>query len=81
MIGLNLVRKADFDVVDVDLIFGIPGQTDEILIEDINTASSVGQPRFPLTLSLTLLLQIIIINLCLKRAKADAAGSFCSCRA
>lgn len=39
---LKLARKADFDVVDVDLIFGIPGQTDEILIEDINTAFQCG---------------------------------------
>lgn len=35
---LNLVRDAGFDVVDVDLIFAIPGQTDEILAKDIETA-------------------------------------------
>lgn len=39
---LTLVRKYCFDVVDVDLIFAIPGQTDEILASDIKTAFDYG---------------------------------------
>jgi len=39
---LHLVRDAGFDVVDVDLIFAIPGQTDEILAKDIETAFKNG---------------------------------------
>ena len=36
------VAEAGFDVVDVDLIFAIPGQTDEMLIHDVDTAFSLG---------------------------------------
>ncbi len=39
---LQLVRNSGFDVVDVDLIFAIPGQTDSILINDIQTAFENG---------------------------------------
>lgn len=36
------IRAACFDVIDVDLIFAIPGQTHETLIKDIETAFSLG---------------------------------------
>lgn len=36
------VRKAKFETVDVDLIFAIPGQTTEILINDIEMAFENG---------------------------------------
>lgn len=39
---LELVRQAGFDVVDVDLIFAIPGQTDKTLVEDVDTAFRYG---------------------------------------
>lgn len=39
---LQLVKKAEIDVVDVDLIFAIPGQTDKSLIDDISTAFNNG---------------------------------------
>jgi len=39
---LQLISRAGFDVVDVDLIFAIPGQTDEILAADIKTAFANG---------------------------------------
>jgi oxygen-independent coproporphyrinogen-3 oxidase len=39
---LQLVRNYLFDVVDVDLIFAIPGQTDEVLANDIKTAFENG---------------------------------------
>lgn len=39
---LRLVQKADFDVVDVDLIFALPGQTEDILLQDIEEAFSNG---------------------------------------
>lgn len=39
---LQLVKKANFDVVDVDLIFAIPGQTDKIIAADIKTAFDNG---------------------------------------
>ncbi|MHC1719384.1 MAG: coproporphyrinogen-III oxidase family protein [Clostridiaceae bacterium] len=39
---LKLASDAGFDVVDVDLIFAIPGQTDEILAKDIETAFENG---------------------------------------
>jgi oxygen-independent coproporphyrinogen-3 oxidase len=39
---LQLVKNNGFDVVDVDLIFAIPGQTDEILVNDIKTAFDNG---------------------------------------
>ena len=37
---LELVDQAGFDVVDIDLIFAIPTQTEDILISDIETAFS-----------------------------------------
>jgi coproporphyrinogen III oxidase-like Fe-S oxidoreductase len=39
---LRTLGKAGFDVVDVDLIFAIPGQTEEMLIDDVDTAFSLG---------------------------------------
>lgn len=39
---LNLVKSYEFDVVDVDLIFAIPGQTDKILLKDITAAFDNG---------------------------------------
>jgi len=39
---LKLVRDACFAVVDMDLIFAIPGQTEEILAHDISTAFALG---------------------------------------
>lgn len=39
---LQLVKNNNFDVVDVDLIFAIPGQTDKILANDIMTAFENG---------------------------------------
>jgi len=39
---LQLVKKMNFDVVDVDLIFAIPSQTDEIIANDIKTAFDNG---------------------------------------
>lgn len=39
---LRLVKESGFEVVDVDLIFAIPGQTDEILADDIRTAFENG---------------------------------------
>ena len=39
---MKMVKRADFDVVDVDLIFAIPTQTESILINDIEMAFSNG---------------------------------------
>ena len=39
---LQLIKSSCFDVVDVDLIFAIPGQTDEILANDIKMAFDLG---------------------------------------
>jgi coproporphyrinogen III oxidase-like Fe-S oxidoreductase len=39
---LRILGEAGFDAVDVDLIFAIPGQTEEMLIEDVSTAFSLG---------------------------------------
>ena len=39
---IRLAAASGFDVVDVDFIFAIPGQTDEILAEDIRTAFDCG---------------------------------------
>ncbi|NTW72291.1 MAG: radical SAM protein [Eubacteriaceae bacterium] len=39
---LDLLSQSGFDVVDVDFIFGIPEQTDEILADDIKTAFDHG---------------------------------------
>lgn len=38
----KLIREANFAVVDVDLIFAIPNQTEEILLNDIETAFFLG---------------------------------------
>lgn len=39
---LQLVREYGFDAVDVDLIFAIPGQTEQIIAHDITTAFENG---------------------------------------
>lgn len=39
---VRLVHSAGFDVIDVDLIFAIPGQTEESLTRDIQTAFANG---------------------------------------
>ncbi len=39
---LGLVKKFKFDVVDVDLIFGIPGQGEKDLVRDFITAAENG---------------------------------------
>ncbi len=39
---LQLVKEYDFDAVDVDLIFAIPGQTEKILTDDVLTAFRNG---------------------------------------
>ncbi len=39
---LQCVKKMNFDVVDVDLIFAIPGQTDQIIANDIKIAFDNG---------------------------------------
>ncbi|MDR1270210.1 MAG: radical SAM protein [Planctomycetaceae bacterium] len=39
---IALVNQIGFEVIDVDLIFAIPGQTKEILLQDIETAFSYG---------------------------------------
>lgn len=39
---MQLLRRAGFNVVDLDLIFAIPTQTEEILINDIETAFANG---------------------------------------
>lgn len=39
---LNLIKSYEFDVVDVGLIFAIPGQTDKILLKDITAAFDNG---------------------------------------
>ena len=36
------IQKVKFDTVDMDFIFGIPGQTGSILINDIKTAFENG---------------------------------------
>ena len=39
---LEVVKKAEFEVIDLDLIFAIPGQTEETLINDIDRAFQHG---------------------------------------
>ena len=39
---LKEVKSKDFKVIDVDLIFAIPGQTEEIIIKDMKTAFDHG---------------------------------------
>ena len=39
---LALIKKYDFSVVDIDLIFGIPGQDKDILKKDVEMAFSLG---------------------------------------
>jgi coproporphyrinogen III oxidase-like Fe-S oxidoreductase len=40
--AFEMIRQANFDVIDVDLIFALPNQTEEILINDIETAFDLG---------------------------------------
>jgi oxygen-independent coproporphyrinogen-3 oxidase len=39
---IRMVSEIGFDVIDVDLIFAIPGQTKEIILDDIEKAFSLG---------------------------------------
>jgi coproporphyrinogen III oxidase-like Fe-S oxidoreductase len=39
---LRIAKKAGFEAIDVDLIFGIPGQTKEELIKDFKIAAASG---------------------------------------
>jgi oxygen-independent coproporphyrinogen-3 oxidase len=39
---IMLAKNIGFEVIDIDLIFAMPGQTEEILLEDIKTAFSLG---------------------------------------
>ncbi|MDR0610741.1 MAG: radical SAM protein [Planctomycetaceae bacterium] len=39
---IRIAEQYEFDVIDVDLIFALPGQTEEILLSDIETAFSSG---------------------------------------
>jgi len=39
---IELVKQYHFDVTDIDLIFALPGQTEEILLKDIQTAFASG---------------------------------------
>lgn len=39
---IKLVSEAGFEAIDVDLIFAIPGQTEKILLEDMETAFANG---------------------------------------
>ncbi|MBF7097761.1 radical SAM protein [Alkalibacter mobilis] len=39
---MDLVKKAEFEVIDVDLIFAIPGQTEETLLNDIDMTFKMG---------------------------------------
>jgi oxygen-independent coproporphyrinogen-3 oxidase len=39
---ITLVKNIGFEVIDVDLIFAIPGQTKDILLQDIEKAFSFG---------------------------------------
>jgi oxygen-independent coproporphyrinogen-3 oxidase len=39
---IQIAKRYDFDVVDVDLIFALPEQTEETLLSDIETAFSSG---------------------------------------
>jgi oxygen-independent coproporphyrinogen-3 oxidase len=39
---IQIAEQYDFEVIDVDLIFALPGQTEEILLSDIETAFSSG---------------------------------------
>lgn len=40
--GLALLEKADFDTVDMDLLFGLPGQTEASLLRDFSLAAALG---------------------------------------
>lgn len=40
--GMELLGKYAFDVIDADLIFALPGQSVDMLIDDIKTAFSCG---------------------------------------
>lgn len=40
--GLALLGKADFDTVDMDLLFGLPGQTEASLLRDFSLAVALG---------------------------------------
>jgi oxygen-independent coproporphyrinogen-3 oxidase len=39
---LDIIKKADFKVLDMDLIFAIPGQSEKSLIKDVETCFKLG---------------------------------------
>ncbi len=40
--AIELLSRSGFEVIDIDLIFAIPGQTDQMLLSDIETAFGHG---------------------------------------
>ncbi len=41
-LAIELLSRSGFEVIDIDLIFAIPGQTDQMLLNDIETAFGYG---------------------------------------
>lgn len=41
-LAIELLSRSGFEVIDIDLIFAIPGQTDQMLLNDIETAFGHG---------------------------------------
>jgi menaquinone C8-methyltransferase len=40
--AIELLKQSGFEVIDIDLIFAIPGQTKQMLLNDIDTAFNLG---------------------------------------
>jgi menaquinone C8-methyltransferase len=40
--AIELLKQSGFEVIDIDLIFAIPGQTNQMLLNDIDTAFDLG---------------------------------------
>ncbi|MDZ4133265.1 MAG: radical SAM protein, partial [Dethiobacteria bacterium] len=41
-LAIDLLSRSGFEVIDIDLIFALPGQTDQMLLNDIETAFGYG---------------------------------------
>ena len=41
-LAIELLNRSGFEVIDIDLIFALPGQTDQMLLNDIETAFDHG---------------------------------------
>lgn len=41
-LAIELLSRSGFEVIDIDLIFAIPGQTDQMLLNDVETAFGYG---------------------------------------